>query len=437
MAGEWTETTFAELVGGPQNIIGGPFGSNLTQADYTIHGVPVIRGSNMGQMGRFIAGDFAYVSDQKASTLASNQVMPGDIVVTQRGTMGQVSIVPQGRAEKFIVSQSQMGVRVEASDPMFVYYLLTSKLFSDYLEGATIQTGVPHINMGILRSWRVAAPPKRSQELIAAVLSSLDDKIELNRRTAVTLQEMAQALFKSWFVSFDPVRAKAEGRPTGLPDTTAALFPARFCDGGLPEGWQEAPFGEVFDIRNGNTPSTEDHRYWGGDHQWATPRDLSPLASPVLLNTDRTLSDQGLAVVNSGLLPVGSVLLSTRAPIGYLAFATRPVAINQGMAGIVRKSVSPTYAWLWCDTNIDMFRAVAGGSTFPEISKGTLRRLPMVIPTGSISEAFAACVDPIVERLIELASESDRLATVRDTLLPRLISGELRIKDVDAKGEAA
>ncbi|WP_448735451.1 restriction endonuclease subunit S [Agrobacterium sp. 22-223-1] len=437
MVGEWTTTTFAELVGGPQNIIGGPFGSNLTQADYTSEGVPVIRGSNMSQMGRYIGGQFAYVSSQKAAALASNQVKPGDVIVTQRGTMGQVSVVPQEPFKKFIVSQSQMGIRAEASDPLFVYYLLTSKLFSNYLEGATIQTGVPHINMGILRSWQVCAPPRAVQEAISAVLSSLDDKIELNRRMAATLEEIARALFKSWFVDFDPVRAKAEGRDPRLPTFTTALFPNMFGADGLPDGWHERPFGDVFEIRSGNTPRTDEARYWGGDHSWATPKDLSSLTSPVLLGTGRTLTDDGVAVANSGLLPAGSVLISTRAPIGYLAFATCPVAINQGMAGIVGKGLSTGFAWLWCDANIDRFLAVAGGSTFPEISKGTLRKLPMVVPNVEVSEAFAACVDPIVERLVELERENDRLASLRDTLLPRLISGELRIKGGAAQGEAA
>jgi type I restriction enzyme, S subunit len=437
MAGEWTETTFAELVGGPQNIIGGPFGSNLTQADYTTDGVPVIRGSNMGQMGRYIAGEFAYVSNNKADALATNQVKPGDVIVTQRGTMGQVSVVPHGPCDKFVVSQSQMGVRSEASDPMFVYYLLKSKLFSDYLEGATIQTGVPHINMGILRSWRVAAPPRRVQQSISAVLSSLDDKIELNRRMAATLEEMARALFKSWFVDFDPVRAKAEGRPTGLPDATAALFPSRFADDGLPKGWGTTPFGELFDVRSGNTPRTEEDSYWGTKHSWATPRDMSRLKLPVVLSTERKLSESGLAVANSGLVPVRSILLSTRAPIGYLAFAGVPMGINQGMAGVVERRISTSYAWLWCKHNIDTFVAVAVGSTFPEISKGTLRALPMLQPSEGVLIAFTNQVDALVDRLIAVANENIKLADIRDTLLPKLISGELRIKDAKNAVEAA
>lgn len=314
------------------------------------------------------------------------------------------------------------------------YILLAEKdAILQYASGTTHQT----IYFPEAKAFHVALPSVREQLAIANLLGSLDEKIELNLRMAATLEETARALFKSWFVDFDPVRAKAEGRDPGLKTDIAALFPNRLSEDGLPEGWCEAPFGEVFDIRNGNTPSTEEPRYWGGEHHWATPKDLSPLASPVLLETDRTLSDQGVAVVNSGLLPARSVLLSTRAPIGYLAFATRPVAINQGLAGVVGKDVSTAYAWLWCMTNIDLFFTVAGGSTFPEISKGALRRLPMIVPTVTVSRAFAACVDPIVERLITLARENADLATLRDTLLPRLISGELRIKDVEAQGEAA
>lgn len=127
MSCEWMRKTFSELVGGRQNIIGGPFGSNLTQADYVPKGVPVIRGSNMGQMGRYIGGEYAYVSPEKSDALASNQVVPGDIVVTQRGTMGQVSIVPSGQYDRYVISQSQMGVRVEGSDTLFIFYLLKSR----------------------------------------------------------------------------------------------------------------------------------------------------------------------------------------------------------------------------------------------------------------------------------------------------------------------
>lgn len=245
MAGEWPTRTFADLIGGPENVIGGPFGSNLTQADYVDDGVPVVRGSNMEQFGRYIGGEFAYVSKQKAETLLSNQILPGDIVVTQRGTLGQVSLVPLDPKRSYVVSQSQMGVRVNGADARFDYYLLKSSVFKRFLQGSTIQTGVPHINMGLLRGWRVVCPPYRDRVCIADTLSAFDEKIELNRRMAETLESMARSLFKSWFVDFDPVRAKAEGRPTGLSDDLAALFPDRFDDDGLPLAWRSATLEEL------------------------------------------------------------------------------------------------------------------------------------------------------------------------------------------------
>ncbi|NJN35784.1 MAG: restriction endonuclease subunit S [Nitrospiraceae bacterium] len=364
---------------------------------------------------------------------SSARVLPAKTVCLSRtASVGYVVVmgVPMATSQDFVnwVCSDQL------NHHFLKYVLLAEKdAILQYASGTTHQT----IYFPEAKAFHIALPRAQEQDAIANILVSLDDKIELNRRTAATLEEMARALFKSWFVDFDPVRAKAEGRDPGLPAVTAALFPDTFGEDGLPMGWEERQFGDVFEVKSGNTPSTDEERYWGGDHYWATPKDLSPLKSPVLLGTDRTLTDDGVAVVNSGLLPAGSVLISTRAPIGYLAFATFPVAINQGMAGIVGKELSTAFAWLWCSANIDTFLAVAGGSTFPEISKGTLRKLPIVVPTADVSRAFAACVDPMVARIIELARESDRLAALRDTLLPRLISGELRIKDANGAVEAA
>ena len=248
---------------------------------------------------------------------------------------------------------------------------------------------------------------------------------------------MAQALFRSWFVDFDPVRAKAEGRPTGLPDDVAALFPDAFNYAGLPEGWSMQPFSDLYEIYGGNTPRTENPAFWDGPHQWATPKDLSNLVSPVLLQTNRRLTDAGLRQTSSELLPPGSLLLSTRAPIGYMAFITQPTAINQGFAGIVGKRASPVYAWAWCHANIDVIVGNAGGSTFPEISKAVLRQLPVLSPPQCVLGAFDSITDGFVDRLVNAAKEARTLAGFRDTLLVKLISGELRIADAEKRIAAA
>lgn len=247
----------------------------------------------------------------------------------------------------------------------WAYYQLKSMDLNTVDDGSPI----PSTTRSAFYALPVMKPPRAEQDRIANLLTALDDKIELNGRMAETLEAMARALFNSWFVDFEPVRAKAEGRATGLPDDLATLFPASFGDDGLPFGWTRQPLSELFEVSGGNTPSTANPVFWNGPHQWATPKDLSSLAAPVLLQTERQLSDAGLHQCSSGLLPPGSLLMSSRAPIGYMAFTTRPTAINQGFAGIIQKDASTAYAWGWCDANMDMIVGNAGGSTFPEISK--------------------------------------------------------------------
>jgi type I restriction enzyme S subunit len=191
---------------------------------------------------------------------------------------------------------------------------------------------------------KLALPPLGAQRAIADFLDEIEGKIELNRRMNETLEAMARALFKSWFVDFDPVRAKAEGRDAGLPQPLADLFPDSFEDselGEIPKGWEIKTVDELADVVGGTTPSTKEPSYWeAGVYAWATPKDLAALSVPVLLDTDRRITDAGLSQIGSGLLPEGTVLLSSRAPIGYLAIAEVPVAINQGFIAMRPKAGS-------------------------------------------------------------------------------------------------
>jgi type I restriction enzyme, S subunit len=151
----------------------------------------------------------------------------------------------------------------------------------------------------------------------------------------------------------------------------------------------------------------------------------------VLLQTERQLSDAGLHQCSSGLLPPGSLLLSSRAAIGYMAFNAHPIAINQGFAGIIKKETSTAFAWGWCDANIDLITGNAGGSTFPEISKSVFRQLQMLAPSRPLLQAFGDAAEPLIARIVASVREQETLASVRDTLLPKLISGELRVKDAE------
>jgi len=280
-------------------------------------------------------------------------------------------------------------------------------------------------------------PPQTTQRRTAVVLlDAIEERIELNRRMNETLEAMARALFKSWFVDFEPVRAKAEGRDPSLPKPVADLFPNSFEEselGEIPKGWQVKSVGDLADVVGGTTPSTKEPAYWeGGTHAWATPKDLSGLAIPVLLDTERRIADAGLSQIGSGLLPKGTVLLSSRAPIGYLAVAEVPVAINQGFIAMKPKTgTSNLFLLLWASVAHVEIVSRANGSTFLEISKANFRPIAVVTPSANMMQQFEKLARPLYERIVESARESRNLAALRDTLLPKLISGALRIKDAD------
>ncbi len=296
---------------------------------------------------------------------------------------------------------------------------------------------MPNLNTSIMEALPFLLPPLPEQRAIAHILGTLDDKIELNRRMNETLEAMARAIFKSWFVDFDPVRAKARGeQPAGLAPEIASLFPDALVEtelGEAPKGWEVAAIGDLAEIVGGSTPSTKEPAYWeDGVHSWATPKDLSGLSVPVLLETERRVTDAGLGRISSGLLPVGTVLLSSRAPIGYLAIAEIPVAINQGFIALKpKKTVSNFFLLLWCSFGHDEIVSRANGSTFLEISKASFRPIPLVAPPSQIMAAFDSLVRPIYKRIMQSERETRSLAALRDTLLPKLISGELRVADAE------
>ena len=242
-----------------------------------------------------------------------------------------------------VTNQQINSLLVDSEDsPLFVYYNLRTR--REEIRGTASGSAQPILNKSAFSRLPIQLPPAPEQRAIAHILGTLDDKIELNRRMNATLEAMARTLFQSWFVDFNPVRAKIEGRDTGLPKDIADLFPDRLVDselGAIPEGWRVSEIGVEVDAVGGATPSTKEPAYWNeGQHHWVTPRDLSKLLSPVLLETDRKITDAGARKISSGVLPTGTVLLSSRAPIGYLAIAGVPTAINQGfIAMICRKQL--------------------------------------------------------------------------------------------------
>ncbi len=442
---EWADATVDDIAASSRNaLVGGPFGSNLVSRDYVSQGVPVIRGQNMGT--RWVSGDFVFVAPQKAESLKANLARPGDIVLTQRGTLGQVSLVPSIPFGRYLVSQSQMKLTVnrDIADPLFFYYMLSSAEQQDYVHQNAIQTGVPHTNLGILRSTPVPVPPLKVQHAIAHILGTLDDKIELNRRTNETLEAMARALFKSWFVNFDPVRAKMQGRDIGLPKHIADLFPDRLVDselGEIPEGWELATLGDETSVTKGRSYKSSELMECdtalvtlksflrGGGYR----RDgLKPYIGRY--KDTQTVAAGDLIVAYTDVTQAAEV-------IGKPALVEHDPRYDRLVASLDVGIVRPTSAdvsvdFLYSLLESEAFQAHAyarsTGTTVLHLSKTALPSYQFVRPPPGVLSVFNELVGPLRSRARANREQDLNLRQTRDTLLPRLVSGELRVNALEA-----
>ena len=323
-------------------------------------------------------------------------------------------------------------------DPRYAYYTLQEMYGSGR---ATLyerqSTGISNFQFeDFLDTEVIRLPPLSEQRAIAHILGTLDDKIEVNRRMNATLEAMARALFRSWFLDFEPVRARVDGGDSGLPKGITDLFPDRLVEyesREVPEGWAVSTIGREVTTVGGATPSTKECAYWAnGQYCWATPKDLSTLSSPVLLETARKISADGVKKISSGLLPAGTVLLSSRAPIGYLSIATVPTAVNQGFIAMVCSRRLPNlYVLSWCEENLEYIKSISGGSTFPEISKRVFRTVPIIVPSDGVLAAYTSIVRPLYDRIVANAKECAALVETRDRLLPQLTSGDMPLREHD------
>ena len=431
MASEWTSVTLGEIAAdGNRPFAMGPFGSNIRSENYRDTGVPVIRGTNLSVAGgsRFISDDFAYLSEDKADELRSSTALANDIVFVAQGTVGKVGIVPKSdKYDRYILSQNLMRVRLNErkANPLYVYYFFQSADGQQEILSRANPTGVPCISRPLesLRSFKVCLPSQvDEQKQIAHILGTLDDKIELNRKMNETLEAMVRALFKSWFVDFDPVRAKAEGRDPGRPAPIAALFPDSFEDselGEIPAGWAVQSIYEIADVTYG-----------------------APFASS-LFNSEK--HGKPLLRIRDLRNETPSVWTPEEHPKGYLV---KPGDIVVGMDGEFR-----AYIWggdeTWLNQRICVFvpkkfsgaafvinsihaplahiEATETATTVIHLGKSDIDRFHVTVPTKEVLSEFNKFCQPWYDQIICCKLQSRVLTSVRDSLLPKLISGELRV----------
>jgi type I restriction enzyme, S subunit len=285
------------------------------------------------------------------------------------------------------------------TDQGFLYWYFLTTEFNQQLVGSASGTKIVHTAPSRIEACDISLPPLPEQKAIASILSSLDDKIDLLHRQNKTLEAIAETLFRQWFIE----KAQAD--------------------------WEEGTLGDVITIKGGTTPSTKETTYWDGDIYWTSPRDLSSHISVFMFDTERKITAAGLAKIGSGLMPIGTVLMSSRAPIGYLAITDIPVAINQGYIAIVCDKLASNYfMYLWCKTNMEDIKNAGNGSTFEEISKSNFRNLSITIPPKSVLDRFDNIVASEFQKIKTNQQQIKTLEKLRDTLSPKLMSGEVRVE---------
>ncbi len=377
-------------------------------------------------------------STDKVPSRARRKVRDGDIVYStvrpnQRhfGLLREIPInclVSTG----FVVIRGKKHI----ADTEFIFWFLTQNHIVEHLQTIAEHStsAYPSIKPSDIKQLKLRLPPLDEQRAIAHILGTLDDKIELNRRMNETLEAMARALFKSWFVDFTPVRAKMEGRwrpgesLPGLPAHLYDLFPDRLVGselGEVPEGWEVKALGTFGEIITGKTPSTKRPEYYGEDIPFLRIPDMH--GNMYAIKTEVMLSTQGAESQSKKTLPPGSVSVSCIATPGLVVLNHRDTQTNQQINSIIPydRSVSRYLYWACCHLSSDIAIGGLGGSVFGNMNKSTFSVLPTIHPEPTIVRAFDALVSPIHTAILANEKQIHTLAEQRDALLPGLVSGEL------------
>ncbi|WP_232287702.1 restriction endonuclease subunit S [Verminephrobacter eiseniae] len=339
---------------------------------------------------------------------------------------------------EFIVIRGKPNV----TDNDYAYYLaISSEVRKFAISQMTGTSGRQRVPTDALGKISVLLPPLTEQKAIAHILGTLDDKIALNRRMNATLEAIAQVLFKSWFVDFDPVRAKMEGRwqrdqsLPGLPADLYDLFPERLVAselGEIPEGWAIGSFSEAVEIIGGGTPKTSVSEYWGGDIPWFSVVDTPPSSDVFVVQTEKSITRSGLNGSSARMIAKGTTIISARGTVGNLGIAGRDMTFNQSCYALRGKNGSGDYfVFLSAQCMVEQLKVMAHGSVFSTITRQTFDAVRFVLPPEPVLQQFERTATSVFDAIFGNGNDSRSLARLRGTLLPKLISGELRIQDAE------
>ncbi|MBK3455754.1 restriction endonuclease subunit S [Pseudomonas sp. MF6754] len=348
-------------------------------------------------------------------------------------------------ARKYVVSTKFMVIEsLGRVSPRFLYHVLTNQsALNSFQRIAESRSGTfPQITFDSIAHYPVPVPPDNDQQKLVEFLDALDQRITLLHETNATLEAIAQALFKSWFVDFDPARAKAEGlEPEGMDAATAALFPDSFEEselGLVPRGWQICSILDIANLLSGGTPKTDRAEYWGGDIPWASAKDVSQAANTILTGTDRTITALGLQKSATRMIPAFSTVVVARgATTGRMVMFGMSMAMNQTCYALESKAGTPVALYLVLKKEIDALTQKAHGSVFDTITTSTFSASKTLQIPDALLACFESVAGPLFRRILAGTQQANTLTQLRNTLLPRLISGQLRLAEAEANVENA
>lgn len=455
MGSDWQKVTLGDAAVSVQT---GPFGSQLHKADYVDEGIPSIMPVNISD-NRITTEGIARITEADAERLSKYRVETGDVVYSRRGDVERRALVREAE-DGWLCGTGCLRVRFDKArvNPEYASFQLGSARCREWIVRHAIGATMPNLNTSILSAVPFILPPLHEQKAIAHILGTLDDKIELNRRMNATLEGMAQALFKSWFVDFDPVidNALAAGNP--IPDELApraevrrqalassdepsrtngttlqgsldhptlsdpkSFFPSSFQFteelGWIPEGWHARPLAEEVQLTMGQSPSSDHYNTEGNG---------LPFHQGVTNYGTRFPKHEQFSTGGNRYAGDGDVLFSVRAPVGRINLADRKLIIGRGLAALRHKKNYQGYLIYFLKQTFATEDSIGSGTIFNAVNKKEMERIPLIVPPDDTTRAFDNFVDSLDEKIASNAEQTDTLTKLRDTLLPKLISGELK-----------
>ncbi|MFA0524144.1 restriction endonuclease subunit S [Vibrio sp. 10N.222.52.C3] len=453
MGSEWVATTLGDIALGRDGAVDGPFGSNLPASCYQDVGIPVVRGSNLSVgLGEFKDDGFVYVSDSTFDKLSRSECKAGDIVFTKKGTLGQTGLITsEHKFDRYLLSSNQMRLRVDPTKaiPEYVYFCVSSKKTILKLIKDSESTGVPKINLAYLKSIQIELPSIEIQKEIIGHLGALNSKITLNNQINQTLEQMAQAIFKSWFVDFDPVKAKMNGeQPKGmdapfLSKEVASLFPEKLVEselGLIPEGWEASKLENLVDIASSKRVFAKEYLEEGVP--FYRGKEITELSKGNSVTPEIYISEERYQELKdkAGAPKEGDILITSVGTIGntYLVDSDDKFYFKDGNLTWVKDYKGeeiPYFLMEWFKSAVGKcaIENIKIGSTQQAITIKSLNGIKLVNPSNDVHKNFTKLIEPLYRKHRANIKQSKALANLRDTLLPKLLSGEIDLENVQVE----